>query len=225
MTTTTIKTDVDIQRNVLKELQWDPRINRADVGVQVKHGVVALVGVIDSYAKKEAACEAAHRVPGVLDVANDLEVRIPALGMKSDADIARAVRHALVWDVFVPDEQIKSTIMNGWVTLEGQVDHAFQREDAKHVVERLNGVSGVTNRLTVKASPVDAAKIRSSIAGALKRQTEREADRIEIHVDGGVVTLAGTVRSWSEKKAVERTASFAPGVSAVQNKLVVDSFH
>jgi osmotically-inducible protein OsmY len=224
MTTTTIKTDVDIQRDVLQELAWDPRVNRTDVGVEVKQGVVALVGTIDSYAKKQAACDAAHRVPGVLDVANDLEVRIPSPWAKNDTDIAHAVRNALVWDVFVPDQQIKSTVTSGWVTLEGQMDTAYQREDAMHVVERLSGVRGVTNLLTVKTKTVDAAKIRASIEEALKRQSERETKRIQIQVSEGLVTLSGTVRSWAEKNAIESVASFAPGVRSIKNKLVIDSF-
>jgi osmotically-inducible protein OsmY len=224
MTTTLHKTDAEIKRDVMTELRWDSRVNETEVGVQVKQGIVTLVGKIPTYAEKQAACEAAHRVAGVLDVANDLEVTIQNPWLKTDAEIAQAIRHALEWDAFVPDTKIKSTVATGWVTLEGEVDSATERTDAARVVERLNSVRGVTNNLTVKARTVDAAKIRSSIEEALKRQSEREAKRIDIRVDGSTVKLSGSVHSWAEKNAIEQVACFSPGVSRVENKLVIDTF-
>jgi osmotically-inducible protein OsmY len=224
MVTTTLRSDAAIQSDVLQELKWDQRVDETDVGVQVKDGIVTLVGTIDSYAKKQAACDAAHRVTGVLDVANDLEVRVSSLWTKSDAEIAQAVRNALVWDTFVSDEKIKSTVDKGWVTLEGQVDNVYQRESAERVVKHLNGVRGVTDRIVVKPKSVEPAQIRSSIQGALQRQSEREAKGIDIGVNDGVVTLSGKVRSWSEKNAVENAALFAPGVRRIDNQLIVDSF-
>jgi osmotically-inducible protein OsmY len=219
-----LKSDAAIKTDVLHELKWDPRVDETDVGVQVKDGIVSLVGTIDSYGKKQAACDAAHRVPGVLDVANDLEVRLTSSWSKTDAEVAQAVRNALVWDTFVPEDKIKSTVENGRVILEGQVDNVYQRENAERVVQRLNGVRGVINRIIVKPKSVEPAQIRSSIQGALKRQSEREAQRIDIGVNDGVVTLSGKVRSWSEKNAVENAALFAPGVRRLDNKLTVDPF-
>jgi osmotically-inducible protein OsmY len=225
MTTTILNRDSEIQRGVLQELKWDPRVNETEVGVQVKDGIVTLVGKVNNFAKKQVACEAAHRVSGVLDVVNDLEVHIGSVwAAKSDTEIAQSVRNALVWDAFVPDREIRSTVADGWVTLEGDVGHSFEREDAGRVVSRLHGVRGVTNRIAVKPRSVDADKIRSSIQEALKRQSEREARRIEIRVQDGAVTLHGKVRSWTEKNAIESVASFAPGVSRVDNQLVIDSY-
>jgi len=219
----TTKTDAELKRDVLQELKWDPRVDETDVGVQVKEGVITLVGTIDSYAKKQAACDAAHRVPGVLDVVNEIDVRIPTPWGKPDIEIAHAVRLALVWDAFAPDDRIKSTVTKGWITLEGDVEFAYQKEDAERVVAGLNGVRGVTNMLVVKPKAIDAPQIRSSILEALRRRTEREAHHLEIKVNDGVVSLAGRVHSSGEKQMIEKVARFAPGVRSIENHLIVDS--
>jgi osmotically-inducible protein OsmY len=224
MTTITVKSDAEIQRQVLDELKWDPRVDATEVGVQVKNGVVTLTGTISSYAKKFAAGEAAHKVQGVLDVANDLVVELVATGKRSDADIARAVRNALQWDAFVPDESITSTVSDGWVTLGGTVSTWSEREDAARAVRNLIGVRGVSNEITVKARKADPTQLRKSIEDALARQAEREARRIEIQVRDGVATLTGPVRSWSERRAVIDAAGFAPGVSRVEDKLRIDTY-
>jgi len=223
MTYATLKSDAEIQRQVLQELVWDPRVDAAEIGVQVKAGIVTLTGAIESYAKKIAAREAAHRVAGVLDVADELKVHVGTGKERLDTDLAQAVRSALEWDAFVPDEKIRSTVSNGWVTLEGEVEQWTQREDARRAVERLTGVRGVTNQILVRPRVVDSGRIRRVVEEALARQAEREAKRIEVGVEGGVVRLSGTVRSWSEKNAIERAAGFAPGVRGIENELVVDS--
>jgi osmotically-inducible protein OsmY len=223
MGTTMVKSDADIKHDVVQELKWDQRVDETEVGVQVKAGIVTLTGSVNSYFKKTAALDAAHRVPGVLDVVNELEVRVGLPWKKSDSDIAQSVRNALVWDASLPDEQIKSTVDKGWVTLEGQVDFWYQVGDAARIIGRLNGVHGVTNLLTVKAKPVDEAKLRSSIEDALRRQIEREAQHIDIKSTDGVVTLSGTVHSWAEKEAIENVARFAPGVRKLDNKLIVNA--
>jgi len=223
-TTTPRKSDLEIQHEVARELLWEPRLEGSDVGVQVKHGIVTLVGPIESWAKKQAACDAAHRVPGVLDVANELEVRIPTPWKRTDSQIAEAVRNALIWNTYVPNEQITSTVTDGWVRLEGLVESGYQREEAGRCVEGLTGVRGVTNAVAVRARPFEAAKIRTAIQHALERQTEREVRRIEVDVRDGEVTLSGRVRSWAEKVAVERVAAHSQGVHRVKNDLVVDSY-
>ena len=220
---TVTKTDAELQKMVLQELKWDPRVDETEVGVQVKKGVVTLTGRIPSWGKKQAASQAAHRVAGVLDVANDLEVEIPGENRPSDTEIAQAVRDALRWNVYV-DERVTSTVSQGWVALQGRVDSWFQREAADRAVRDLAGVRGVTNQITVRAPAVDAKRIRAEVEGALARQAEREAKRVQIDVESGVVTLSGTVRSWAEKRAVERAAGFSPGVVRVENGLTIDSF-
>jgi osmotically-inducible protein OsmY len=222
--TTIAKTDAELQRLVLQELKWDPRVEETEVGVQVKRGVVTLTGKISSWAKKQAAAQAAHRVAGVLDVANDLEVEIPEKGRPSDTQIAQAVRDALRWNVYVDEREITSDVSNGWVTLHGQAGSWFQRDSASRAVRDLSGVRGVLNQITVRAPAVDAKKIRSGIESALTRQAEREAKRVQVAVENGVVKLSGTVRSWSEKHAIERAAGYSPGVVRVENGLTIDSY-
>ena len=145
--------DAAIQQDVLRELRWDTRVEETDVGVEVDKGIVTLTGTVSSYTKKLAAQEAAHRVRGVLDVVNDITVKIPSVGARTDTEVAQAVRRALEWDPLIPEERIRTTVSNGWVILEGEVERGSQREDAEHAVRHLEGVHGVTNKITVSGWP------------------------------------------------------------------------
>jgi osmotically-inducible protein OsmY len=218
------KTDSEIQRDVLHELTWDPRVEETEVGVEVDDGVVTLTGTVSSWAKRVAAQEAAHRVAGVLDVANDIEVKLPGDLERTDTEIAQAVRRALEWDALVPDARIQSTVSNGWVTLEGNVDTWTEREDAECAVQNLVGVLGVTDKLAVtSAKPVQTEKVREAIENALERRAEREAKRIKVEVThAGTVSLTGQVRSWAEKRATLAAARFAPGVRSVEDHLDIN---
>src|SRR4030095_3414753 len=149
-TTTTNPSDEQIQRDVLAELKWDARLQPNEVGVIVKDGILTLTGWVDSYSKKWAAEEAAHRVRGVKAVANEIEVRLPSTAERTDADIAAAVVRALEWDAFVPIEKLNVTVAKGWVTLRGEVEWQYQKEDTERAVRRLTGVRGVTNLLIVR---------------------------------------------------------------------------
>lgn len=216
------KSDEAIQRDVLEELEWDPRIVPSEIGVAVKDGVVTLTGWVDSYTKRWAAEEAAHRVRGVVAVANDIEVRLPGAAERTDADIASAAVRALEWDAFVPVERLDVTVSRGWVTLKGEVDWQFQKQDAERVVRRIAGVRGVTNLITVrprvKPTPTE---LKKRIEDALVRNAETDAERITVEVQGDTVILKGTVRSWAEKEEAERTAWAAPGVVSVDNRITV----
>jgi osmotically-inducible protein OsmY len=212
--------DADLDRQVTQELEWNPRVGRHSIAVSVQHGIVTLGGFVDGYAKKIAAREAAHAVSGVLDVADQIQVKPEGAG-KTDREISEALRQALEWDFFVPDRRIKSTVSNGWVTLEGDVDSTFQREDAARVVERLIGVRGCTNMIVVKAADIDHRAVRQAIQDALARRAEREAEAIGITVNKGNVRLTGKVQSKAEKFTVERVALHTAGVSRVENDLVV----
>jgi len=225
MATITIsKTDPQIQQDVLRELRWDRRVAETEVGVTVREGIVALSGTVDSFAKKLAAREAAHRVAGVLDVADDVEVKLPGVFTRTDADLARAVRNALEWDVFIPDTKIRSTVANGWVTLEGTVDSLLDRDDAERAVRRLHGVRGVIDNVAVNAPKIDPARIRKSIEETLERRADREADRIDVRVIDGRVTLEGRVQSFPEKEAILGTVRNAPGVQAVNDNLRIEPY-
>ncbi len=223
-TLTATRTDSQIQQGVLEEMRWDTRVQQTEIGVAVKNGIVTLTGTVDSFAKKLAARDAAHRVGGVLDVADDIQVQIPGTLARTDSDIARAVRHALEWDAFVPDTKIRSTVANGWVTLEGAVDSLFDREDAERAVRRLQGVRGLINNIAVSATKVDPTLIRKSIENTLERRAEREADRIDVEVGNGKVTLRGRVHSWPEKEAVLRTVEHARNVQSVVDHLRIEPY-
>jgi osmotically-inducible protein OsmY len=191
------KTDLEVHQAVLRELKWDSRVDETGVGVEVDNGVVTLTGTVDSFAKRLAAQDAAHRVHGVLDVANDLQVQVPGPHARTDTEIAQAVRRSLEWDVLVPADRIHTTVTEGLVTLEGTVDLGHQREDTERAVRSLVGVRGVTNRLEVTGPPVDAVDIRRDIEQALERRADREARRIQVEVRDGTVTLTGRVHSWA----------------------------
>jgi osmotically-inducible protein OsmY len=221
METMLIKTDADIQRDVLRELQWDPHVDSTDVGVTVAEGIVTLTGSVGSCARKRTALDAAHRAAGVLDVVDEIEVRFPSAWTDFDVEIAQRVREALIFDASAPDQQIRCTVSKGWVTLEGEVDYAYQRMDAAEVVERQDKVRGVVNLLVVKPRVIDESELRSSIMTALSRQSEREAQHIDIRVKDGFVTLGGTVHSWAEKNAIAQLARHAQGVRGLRDEMVV----
>jgi osmotically-inducible protein OsmY len=185
----------------------------------VDNAVVTLTGSVSSWAKKSAAQEAAHRVSGVLDVANDIVVKTPGVTPVTDTEIAQAVRQTLEWDVFVPHQRITSTISNGWVTLSGTVDLWNERESAERAIRNLQGVRGLTSNITVTPSKASSPDVRRAIEEALERRAEREAKKIQVTVSDGTVTLTGTVQSWQEKEAVASAARFTLGVRSVDNQL------
>jgi osmotically-inducible protein OsmY len=218
------KTDSEIHQDVLRELKWDTRVDETDVGVEVDRGVVTLTGTVSSWAKRAAAQESAHRVAGVLDVANDLTVRLPGSAGLSDTELAHAVRHALEWDVFVPHEQIRSTVSGGAVTLEGEVQHWNQRADAERAIHNLRGVRLLTNHIDVRPPRVSLAAVRQAIEDVLERHVAREAERIELDVQDGRVTLSGVVRSWAEREAAVGAVRGTPGVRKVEDHLRIEVY-
>lgn len=219
-----MQTNAEIQQAVLHELRWDTRVDEAEVGVEVDGGIVTLTGTVNSWAKRMAAQEAAHRVRGVLDVANDIQVKPPGSPQQNDTDIARAVRRTLEWDVFVPDARIRSTVTDAWVTLEGDVDFATQRQDAEKVVSNLKGVRGVSNRIKVDPPKFSAEDVRATIKAALERHAQREAERVELEVVDGRVKVAGNVHSWLERQAVIAAVTSTPGVCSVEDRLQIKPY-
>ena len=219
-TRTETHTDEQIQRDVLAEMKYDARVQPNEIGVAVKDGVVTLTGLVDSYSKKWAAEDAAHRVRGVKAVANEIEVRLSSIAERTDTDIAAAAVRALEWDAFVPIEKLDVTVSKGWVTLKGEVEWQFQKEDAERILRRLSGVKGVINLIVVKPR-VTPSELKQKIEQALIRSAETDAERITVDVQGSKVILKGTVRTWTERAEAERVAWSAPGVSSVENRITI----
>jgi len=215
-----MKSDSEIERDVRDELKWDPDLDADDVAVSVKNGVVTLAGFTHSYADRLEAEAAAKRVAGVHAVANDIEVRLPAIDQRPDPDIARDAVAALKSELPISHDRIKVIVKDGWVTLEGAVEWQYQKNTADSAVRRVKGVKGVTNVVTVKPK-VEPADLKRKIMDAFKRNAEVDANRITVEANGSEVILKGTVRSWIEREEAERVAWSAPGVTKVEDRIVV----
>jgi osmotically-inducible protein OsmY len=217
-----MRLDSDIKRDVEDELRWDPDIDATDIAVAVHNGVVALSGFVRSYAQKTQAERDAKRVAGVVGVANDIEVRLPVLDQRPDPDIARDAVSALKSELPFSSENIKVIVKDGYITLEGAVEWNYARERAENAVKRIRGAKGVRNAIEVKPK-VQPYEIRRKIEDALRRSAEIDASRITVEASGSEVILRGTVRSWAERQEAERGAWAAPGVTKVDNRIVISA--
>ncbi|HTD69611.1 MAG TPA: BON domain-containing protein [Gemmatimonadales bacterium] len=218
-----MRSDNEIQRDIVRELNWEPSLRNDDIAVGVRDGVVTLAGFVDSYADKWTAERVAGRVKGVKAVANDIEVKLPSTSSRPDPDIARAALDALRWHVSVPHERIKVKVEKGWLTLEGDVDWYYQKEAAERAVRHLTGVQGVSNLISVKARPTPT-DVKEKIKETLQRGAEFDAERITVEIEGSKAILRGTVRSYAEMRDAERAARNAPGITEVENRLTVDPY-
>jgi len=215
-----MKSDLELKDDVLSELAWDPTVHADAIDVMVKDGVVALSGHLGTYAEKRAVEKAVRRVTGVRGVALDLDVRLAPEHERGDSDIARAAIAALQWHAWVPHEHLHVHVQDGWVTLTGEVDWHYQLASAEQCIRPLTGVRGITNRITVR-SRVSERDVSNQIIGALKRHARREASRIEVDVQGSVVTLEGAVDSLPEHDAALAAAAATRGVSRVVDHLSI----
>jgi osmotically-inducible protein OsmY len=213
--------DLQLQQDVLDELEFEPSVNAAHIGVVANRGVVTLGGFVESYAEKAAAERAARRVRGVKALADEIEVRLSSDLKRSDDEIAARAIDILKWQVGFPAERIKITVEKGYVTLTGDVEWQFQKTEAGEAVHKLTGVVGVVNQIRV-ASPVQALTVRETIQKALHRNTDIEAARITVETDGGRVILGGKVRAWYERDIAERAAWSTPGVVEVQDRITIE---
>lgn len=215
-----MKTDAQLKIDVTRELEWDPSINAAHVGVTAKSGVVTLTGHLETFAEKYAIERAVQRVEGVKAVAIELDVKLAQGHKRSDSEIAEAAESALKWNVLIPSDRVRVKVERGWITLTGEVDWAYQRSAAEKAVRGLTGVVGVSNSVTLKAV-VTPADVSARIREALERHAQREARHIEVVVAGSTVTLRGTVDSWADREAATGAAWAAPGITMVVNELKV----
>jgi len=215
-----MNTDGLIQNNIISELKWEPSINAATIGVSVRDGIVTLDGYVNSFIEKLTAVRVASRVMGVKAVAQELKVRLPQSYERDDADIAEAAVNALEWNMKVPDDRIEVEVQDGMVILTGEVDWEYQRAAAHDAVCCLIGVKGVTDEISIKPS-VSPVNVKSKIKSAFQRHSLLDVKNIIVESDGSKVILNGTVHSWMEKQEAASAAWSAPGVSNVENNLVV----
>jgi osmotically-inducible protein OsmY len=212
--------DLEVQRNVLAEIRWDPSIDDSQITVSAVEGVVTLKGHVQVYAEKHAAEEVAKHVHGVRAIANEIEVQLSDSLQRDDSEIAAAAVVALDWHSKVPHERVQVIVDHGTVTLEGEVDWQFEISAIEHVVRHLNGVRGLNNRIEIKARETND-EVNRSVESALKRSAKLRLKDINVETEKGVVTLTGDVHSLAERDAAERMAWAGRGIQRVENCITV----
>ena len=215
-----MKTDAQLKQDIIAELSWEPSVNAAQIGVEVKDGIVTLAGHVDSYAEKWHAEKATQRVAGVKALAIEMDVKLPGSFQRNDADIARAAQNVLEWTTFLPSDAIQVKVEDGWITLSGQVEWDYKKQAAANAVRYLMGVKGVSSDITVKAA-VSKDVVKADIEAALKRRAATDAQNVKVEVTGRDVTLSGKVHSWSERQLAANSAWATPGVRNVANNIAV----
>lgn len=213
--------DMDLKKTILDELEWEPSVEAAHIGVAVDDGVVTLSGHVSSYAEKIAAEVAVRRIKGVRGIAEEIEVRFPGDKKTADDQIAKRALNVMEWASTVPKDAVQVKVQRGVVTLNGQVDWYYQKEEASTAVRKFSGVRAVINDISIKQKP-QAGDIKLKIEQALKRNADLEANSIKVVVTGGRVTLDGKVKAWYERDLAERTAWSAPGVTAVEDRIQIN---
>lgn len=215
-----MKTDSQLQRDVIAELEWEPSVDHADVGVAVVDGVVTLNGYVKSYAEKLAAERAARRVGGVKAIAEELKVRYSSDAKTADHEIAKRILDMFTWNSLIPQDKIQVKVEHGWVTLTGEAKWHYQSNEAARVASQITGVTGVSNNIKIE-NRVNIGDVRKKIEDAFERQADLDARGVTVSVDGNRVTLGGQVHAWFERQAAERAAWAAPGVTQVVDRIAV----
>ena len=210
--------DSQLKQLVLDELQWDPKVDHAHIGVTANDGAVGLTGHVSSYASKFATTDAVKRVRGVRAISDEIEVNLPTEHRRDDSEIAKHIAHVLDWNVTIPGNTVKAKVGNGFVTLSGEVDYQHQREHIEKQVAHVGCVTGIVNRIALK-SAVKTANVKKKIEDALERNAELEAGKIKVSVKDDTVVLHGEVKAFYERDLIEKAAWTAPGVKHVEDHI------
>jgi osmotically-inducible protein OsmY len=213
-------TDITLRQNILDELEFEPSIDAAHIGVAVEDGVVTLAGHVSSYWEKTTAENVVRRVKGVKGIAEEIEVRLVGQKGTADDEIAKRAVNAITWNVSIPRDKVQVKVQDGWITLTGKLEWQYQKNAAAEAVRGLAGVVGVANQIEITPR-VSVSDIKKRIEDALKRDAETEAQAIRVNVLNGKVTLEGKVRAWSERQAAERAAWSSPGVKTVEDRISI----
>jgi len=215
-----MKTDKELQHDVLAELEWEPSLDASKIGVTADHGVLTLSGSVRTYSERWRAETVSKRVFGVEAVANEIEVRLADRITRDDANIAQRALSALDWNVAVPKGRVKVTVAQGWITLEGEVEWYYQKNAAEDAVRNLMGVRGITNVLQLRPR-LHAGEVKEKIEAALRRNAEIDAKHISVEAHDGTIILRGDVRSWAEHEDAVHAAWSAPGVVHVEDHIAI----
>jgi osmotically-inducible protein OsmY len=218
-----MKTDTELQHSVMEELAWEPSVDAAEIGVSAESGIVTLSGTVKNLPQKWAAEKAAQRVSGVKAITDEIVVKLPSDTEFSDTEIARTAVNALDWNASVPKGRVQVIVTRGWITLEGTVQFHYERVAAEYAVRGIIGAKGVTNLISVKPPQTSPRDIKHRIEQAFERAADLDAQTISVEAKDGNVTLRGTVKSWAEREQAEYAAWAAPGVSRVDNEIMVSS--
>ncbi|MBX5222855.1 BON domain-containing protein [Rhizobium sp. NLR8a] len=212
--------DITLRQNIIDELDFEPSIDAANIGISVEEGIVTLTGHVGSYSEKETAERVVKRIKGVRGIAQEIDVRIFGNYEASDDDIARRAANMLDWNVSVPKGAIQVKVQKGWITLTGKAEWQYQKNAASDAVRNLAGVVGLSNLIEISPR-VSAADVKKRIEDAFKRDAELESQGIRVEVSGGSVTLKGKVHTWSERRAAERAAWSAPGIKTLNDQIAI----
>ncbi len=215
-----MKTDLQLQQDVLNELKWEPSVNAANIGVEAKDGIITLAGHVDTFAEKWRAEEAAQRVCGVKALAVEIDVKLLSSAERTDADIARSAENVVRWSNDLHNNSVKIMVESGWITLTGFVEWAFQKRNIGYALSNLMGVMGLSNQLSIEPK-VKSAAVKADIEQALKRRVVEDIKNVAINVSGAEVTLSGDVHSWAERELINHSAWNTSGVKNVINHIKV----
>lgn len=215
-----MKTDEALRQTILDELEWNPSVTATEIGVAVRNGIVELTGHVSSYAEKRAAEQCVQKIAGVKGLALEINVRLPNHIQSADDEIAERAARILGWNAMVPPDVVKVTVEKGWVTMRGEVDWNYQRDLARADIEKLSGVIGLANLLTVKER-VLPVNVKNKIEDAFRRDAVLDAAKIKVQTRGSEVVLEGRIHDWHERELATQAAWSAPGVSRVTDHLQI----